>query len=283
MLNLCSVFCQKLMQKEGSTYNVYGITVFLINLAHWSNAVPLLILWTADLTFQNEFVIKEESWKSGPACFIHFFFELCNLFFNSASVCFFAISRLMIVLYPMDTKFKRTPFVSKIALAIVLAGIVYSSFVTFLSWYFGDNNSLPSSLCSPFVDPSYCAIMIQITIWTTSIFQVASTIFLTLVHIKLLLKISSHEREMRTIKSKQTSITSPLVQLVSFPIFGLCCWVTSSFVYVISTFVATYPFAMLIWTSVTIAPVNSVEIPLVLIGMSVSKIKLFKKGVTVKD
>ncbi len=277
VLNVVSIILQKLSNKGVDTFNAYSIIVWLVNVAHLSKAVPLLILWIADLIFQKNFVLKEELWRSGLACFVHFFFELCYSFLNSGSLCLFAFSRLMVVWHPMTTKFKTTIFVFKISLGLLLVGAVYSIFVTFLSWYFGHNNSLASSFCSPFVDPSYSVIMIQITIWTISSFQVISTAFLTVVHIKLFVKMSSQERKMKATRTKQTSMRGALVQLIVFTVSSICCWVTSSIVYAISTFLSTYPFALLIWTSVTITPINSIGNPLVLIWMSARKLEIKRK------
>ncbi len=277
VLNVVSNILQKVANKGVDTFNPYTIIVWLVNIAHMSKAVPLLILWIADLIFQEKFALKEKLWRSGLACFVHFFFELCYSLLNSGSLCLFAFSRLMVVWHPMTTKFKTTTFVSKISLGIVLVGTAYSIFVTFLSWYFGDNNSLASSLCSPFVDPSYSAIMIQITIWTISSFQVVAAVFLTVVHIKLFVKMSSQERKMKATRTKKTSISGALVQLVVFTVSSICCWVTSSIVYTISTFVSMYPYALLIWTSVTITPINAVANPLVLIWMSARKLEICRK------
>ncbi len=246
VFNILSTILQKMSSVWVDKSKVFAIVVVAVNLADFGNAIPLFIMWISDLVFLERFIVFREIWMSGLACYSHFCFELFCSVFNSTSLCFFALSRLMLVLSPMITNFKRTKFVLRSTVTIVLTAILFSLGMTFLTWFFNKNHSLSSSLCSPFVDPTKSVIAIQICTWITAL------------------------EEART---KQKSNKSALVQLIIFTLLSTFCWVPKNIIHLVFLFLPICPTVVLIWVSVMVTPMNSVVNLLVFIGVSARKVR----------
>ena len=73
--------------------------------------IYLGIIWIADVSVGEYFVVREENWRLSLICFIAFGCLLCFRLLTPSVLFFMSLSRLLIVLYPMDTKFKRYDFV----------------------------------------------------------------------------------------------------------------------------------------------------------------------------
>ena len=273
VFNILSTILQKMSSMWVDPSIVFAIIVVAVNLADFGNAIPLFVMWISDLVFHEKFILKREIWTSGLACYSHFCFQLFCSVFNSTSLCFFALSRLMVVLSPMTTTFKRTKFVLRSTVISALTAIVFSLGMTFLTWFFDKNHSLSHSLCSPFVDPTRYVITIQICTWITALFQISAAIFIVVVHSKLFLALKTHEKTMEEARTKQKSNTPALVQLVLFTLSSFFCWVPKNIIHLVFLFLPTYPTVVLIWVSVVVTPMNSVVNPLVFIGVSIRKIK----------
>ena len=66
----------------------------------------------------------------------------------------------MIMIHPVDTKFKRTGFILKSVVSFIILSFITALLIT-LSFGFSHEN-VPISLCLPFIDPANTIPMIKI-------------------------------------------------------------------------------------------------------------------------
>ncbi len=123
-----------------------------VNLSDASYAAYLSVLAIADNIYQGQFSVKQQTWVSSSTCFAAF-----GLLYNFNTLCPFfllllSLSRLMVVIHPIESKFKKAHF----ALRCTLAAFGFSIFFTGLTILVmkATKGKLPANLCSPFVDPT---------------------------------------------------------------------------------------------------------------------------------
>ena len=113
--NVFAVFLQKKLhiiksKKNHGVFQYLAISVYLVDLT-WGVYLTSLVIF--DFFFEDNFVIQESLWKSSFACF--FLFSI-NLNFNILSPLlsiFILFSRVMVVIYPLNSNFKKGKFVLK--------------------------------------------------------------------------------------------------------------------------------------------------------------------------
>ena len=75
----------------------------------------------------------------------------------------------MVVIYPIDTNFKKTEFVTKSILVLYISSLFIAIFITYYFKFTYD--ILPISLCLPFIDPTNSILLIKIITWLVVITQ----------------------------------------------------------------------------------------------------------------
>ncbi len=167
----------------------------------------------------------------------------------------------MVVLHPMDTKFKNTNFVLRCICILSILTFLLSVVSTLTLRFY--SHQVPFKLCSPFVDPTNSVVLFQVTIWGMVFLQAMSISFIVVVYGKL---VKAMETSMEILKgqvSKQHSQRAIIVQLVTVTLTNVLCWVPSSAVHLTSLLLKKYPIDMVIWTTIIVMPFNSIVNPIV--------------------
>ena len=268
--NSTSVILQlKSVLKNVYKNTVFSITVISVNLTDSLCAIPIFILWVADLYYKGNFVLEEERWKSEVLCFLTF---SINLHFSVSSpfvLSFMSFSRCMVVVHPFDSQFKEKNIILKYISMIFMVTSTLVIGLTTLTWYLYKNS--PMGLFSPFIDPTNSFAVIKVLTWLTTIVQTSVIIIIIFTHIRLISSFTKHQKQLVNVVSKSQSNVSLIIQLLTITVSNVICWVPSSIIFVISMFMQTYPTEMLIWTSVAVVPINSIINPMVFITTTLRK------------
>ncbi len=271
LLNIVSIILQRVSFVKGlEKTGAYGTTTASINIGDIVCAVPLFILWAADLYFKAPFMIKEEQWRSGVMCHLSFGFSIYFNLLSPLLLCFLSFSRLMVVVRPVDTNFKETVYVVKYIISIFFTCLILACGLTILTWVL--LTSIPFILCSPFVDPTDSAIVIDVLTWVVVIFQISAAIFIIVVYIILVRSLKKSQNTIQQAVSKKQSNIALIVQVIIITSSNILCWVPSGMIFLTSLFLDEYPVTMVIWITIAVAPSNSVVNPVVFAVTSLRKI-----------
>ncbi len=202
LFNILSMILSSASHRETSKSQIV-VTIF-INFVEAFLGIYLCIIWIADIIFQDDFVIKERHWRSGVACHVASSLVLLFNFGDPPMIFLMSLSRLMVVKYPMESKFKRTKFTSICASLIMITtsalSVLVSSLVGLLV------SELSTTFCLIFVDPADSSPLSKIsTLLLVSLQLVASS----LVSPKHLLKGTKHLTIIVTIRASITAIAAP--------------------------------------------------------------------------
>ena len=145
----------------------------------------------------------------------------------------------MIVIYPMNTVFKRTDFVIKLILIMYVVSFLSSLLATIL--FKSIYKSLPISLCLLFVDPTNSIIMIKVITWFVIITQSATSIVIMIIHIILGKNFKESSKSIRKFNRSGGSGISLILQLSIITTSNVICWFPVNGIYITTRILSTYP------------------------------------------
>ena len=232
----------------------FTVLIIAINLNDLLCTTYLSLLFLADNYFGKHFSGYEQTWRGSSICFLLFFFSLSFSLTSPFLLSILSFSRIMIVLFPFDSKFKDAVYNLKIVVNMCTLLIIFSLVTTLITRFL--LRELPITLCLPFIDPTNSFVTFKIITWVVVIVQLLASIIVIILYLKLLKwqKMSPHLSNI----PRQKSYFSMIVQLTTISFSNVLCWFPSTIVFMSSLFVAQYPIEMIVWTTVVIMPINSV-------------------------
>ncbi len=256
LLNLVSV----VFYVKGESFSkVFSVSVVATNINHISLAAYLTTIWIADLTLEGRYVVHGRLWQSGGICFLAFGVFLNYTFFLQLSSIFSCTARLMVVITPIDSKFKRTSFTLKFLTLLLLFSLLLSATLT-LSAFF-TTHFLSTSVCSPFIDPSKSSGVQQSVALFASLSQTLSFVTILSQHVQLLRELKASEKDFQGAKSKLTP--GLITQIVLLTSSNFLCWFSSGTIYMVCMFLERYPVKLIKWATVLTTPLNSLFCPII--------------------
>ena len=204
-LNIVTMLCQQITKSKGA----FDIIVKSVNLSDLLCRAYLSILSIADFIFSGKFALVEEKWKSHPICFLAFGLSLNFSLFSPCILIFMSLSRLLVVIHPLDSKLKDKRMVFKYTiLGFGLTFILACSFAGLMYHFY---KQIPLSLRSPFVDPNNEVILIRTFTCVTVIIQFVSVFFIIIVYGMLFKELAQYRDKLKDVKSKQKSHSALII------------------------------------------------------------------------
>ena len=196
--------------------------------------IYLATIWIADLIFKDKFTVKERSWRSGPLCFTAFGLLIWFTILIQFVLIFLSLSQLMIVIHPVNTKFKRTGFVLKSVVSFIMLSFFCALYVN-LSFAFS-HGILSVSSCLSFIDPTNSVVMIKIITWTFIITQTGTATVLLVLYILLVRRLKESHKSIGQSKSNQDTDTALIIQLIVITTSNILSWFPVNGIYIAAIF-----------------------------------------------
>ena len=228
--------------------------------------IYLTIICVSDILLKGFYLVDEHLWKSHPLCFT----GLCTvLWFTMSSqmmLFYFSISRLMAVIYPIQsagTSSQKIIYqVSSIHVFSFFASLVLTLVFQFIE------RQLPTSLCLPFIDASGSSIITKVISWVVIISQSICSVLIAGMHILLVNEVHKLEKSVR----KKSNSTKMVSQLILISTSNILCWFPTNAIYLSAMYLSIYPINLVIWTTEIIMPINSVINPCVFLLTNMKEI-----------
>ncbi len=243
--------------QKGTTYKM---CIILLNMGDCFIGVQLVTLASADLYYGEKYIIYDTIWRSSAICHI---ISLSSLFANLLSLyilAFIAVSRLMLVIFPMSEAVKR----QKTLFLVIGAGLfgICTFLVTVIFTMAQSNDEgviQPLPLCLMYgVSGTYTFISV---VYGTA--QLTSTFFILIIYIILVFALSKARKKRGEMISATNSHVC-LSRLVIVNLSNFFCWIPSAVLLFVSLGVDRYPISLLFWVTMVLTPINSVINPCVL-------------------
>ncbi len=266
---IVSVILQKCSSQKDKS-KAFQITVGFLNITDLLCVTYLCCLWISDLHFKESFVLKQKEWTSGTLCFAACGIFVCFSWLSPALLSLVSLSRLMVVIHPLDTRVKKASFITKIVALFFSVGLVLTTTVSVTLKLV--RTSVPNVWCSPFFDPENKTILIQITVWLTVILLVLTFVLMLVVHVLLVINVEKNRKKLAGAVSRKTSSKSTVVQVLIASASNALCWIPSSTIFLVCVFLVEFPVLLMPWTIASVSTINSIFIPVVLIVTTIRKI-----------
>ena len=162
------------------TEYVFTVNTFFFNITDILHGLYIFYLFSVDLYYGETFGFHQIQWQSSHVCFVGFSIALNLTLISPILFCFVALGRLMIVCFPMDTKFKTKEFIIKctFTFTIITIFVVASVTVVMQSIY----KQVPSGFCTPFVDPTKSILFLKLISCFVICYQLLAVLFILVVY-----------------------------------------------------------------------------------------------------
>ena len=268
ILNLLSITLQT---THTSLYKAFSLIVICINANDILCGIYISFIWIADISFSGSFHVKEELWRSGFLCFTAFTTVLWFTVLTELVLIFMSLARLMVTISPLHTRFKETLFVAKSLGFLISCSLLFTVCISII--FKSMDGTLTTSLCLPFVDPGGSQLIIKCITWFTVVTQLTTSITIAIMHFCLITEVKKSEKNIEKSKSKHGTNKSLLIQLITITVSNIICWFPAGCIYIYAMFLSIYPIDLIICTTVSGLPINSIINPFIFIVTTVRKIK----------
>ncbi len=195
--NGMSAICFLLSRKSNVAFST---SVVSININNTLCGTYLSIISISDLSLSGEFMVKEEAWRKGSTCFSAFGIVVWFTILTEMLLVFLSISRLMIVIHPVDTNFKQPEFVLQCVACLYISSFVMGIAIVMIMIVL--EGVLPMNLCLPFIDPNSDSLIIKILTWFVASSQFLTSVAILMLHILLLYNLSESQKKHNQIKER---------------------------------------------------------------------------------
>ncbi len=253
-----------------TSHKAFYCSVKSLNVSNKLFVFYTCVIWISHIVYGTMFFLEEHKWRSHPMCYAAFTTILLFLGLDQCVVTFIALSKLMVVIKPVVSPFKRSMFIARCLLSMFATVLVIVISMTLYLWY--SSIKLPLSLCIPFADPQKSFVLFQVITHVVVISQVLCAVIISVFHLLIYQKVyesqTSAGRTKADTKSKNDSL---LIQLVVLSFTAVVCWVPAGVIHTTLMYVQNYPLTIVHWTMVLLVPVNCIMYPASFIFVHVRK------------
>ncbi len=273
LLSCASILCLHYSEAQLTAFIMNGILVSVSDI--WCG-VYMGILWVADISQSGKFMVVEEAWRSSSLCFIAFGISLYFNILSPVVLLFLAVSRLMVVLQPTTTQWKRTTFISKCLSLVYGVLLCVSAFIALLGNFI--QHKLPTNFCVPFVDPTKSDNLLATITWLILLFHLAVSLAIIVAHCMLVINLKKSQTNVAKLNTRDSDALL-ILQLVILSTSNVLCWVSSNSIYVTVMSLSRYPLELIMWAIAGATPLNSIVSPVVFIFTGIRKVLRERKGI----
>ena len=260
-LNIMCILMQILKSQNKNINKNFQIKVIGLNFSDILCGIYLSAIWVSDMRLKGIYLINEDLWKSHPLCFISLCVVLWFTVSSQTMILYLSASRLIAVIDPFKTRlisgreiFFHVTTINSFSFCIILVATLALKF---------NEKQLPTSLCSPFIDPLHSSISTNVITWVVIITQSVSSVLIFLMHILLVNEVTKSKRSLKIQKSEVEN--KMMYQLILTSTTNILCWIPANIIYISAMFLSIYPINLVIWATVVVMPINSIINPLVFI------------------
>ena len=241
-LNVLSILINVITLKKSKEGELYAIIVLSISIVDIMYGIYLFIIWAVDFHYGQDFILHYFQWNTNFLCQISFVLLFSFNLLNPYLLCILSLARLMVIKYPLNSKFRSPSFVLKcimcgsVTLFVLCQPILISV------------QAMPTRFCSPFIDPSCSRSQMKFPSVSVALIQFVAFTFICVVYYSIVNLLSDKDKFVQIrYKRMYKNIVLQFVLLTSSNLFS---WFPSSIIFVMSLFLSKYPFKLLVWTTI---------------------------------
>ncbi len=254
------------------THSFDGYRLF-IRTSPWGNllhGIYLCSLWAVQEYFSDNFVLEHIRWRQSGFCFKLFVVSLWHALFSPLIFCLLALARLMVVLHPLNTKFKRSSFVLQFLLLCCLLSVTISASLGFIQWLL--YHLIPFEFCSPLVDFSETFSLIKYAAMILCFYQLSGTGFVCITHSLLVVNLKISQKVISGLHDgKSTFLRRVCTQAIASTASDIVSRIPSNIIILLGLLDEKFDPSLIKWCIILLCSMSSILHPLVHTAASLRK------------
>ena len=243
------------MKKSTGSFDTLVTALHLPNIL-WG--LYLFNIFFTDIQYGNSFIWYEEEWKRSFFCCWNNFLVLTFHLLSPLSIGLLTLARLMVVLYPLDSKFKKKYFTLNLTIGMNILVGINAALTTAVMWV--TKVPLPSRLCNLIIDPSRS--LATVYAWIIALYQSITLGSIIIMYIKLVLSLTKSKEKVKTVTKRNRSNKPIIRPIIILTVSCSLCWVPVNLMSISTQFMDRYPIEMVAWIMVLFGSINSMVYPL---------------------
>ncbi len=263
--------------KRKTFSKAYQAAIVTVHTHSLSLVTFFIILWANDLVLEGRYAGYDYLWKRVFTCFTLAGIHLEFVFSSCLLSTFVSFCRLMVVVHPITTQFKRTKPVSKFLFIISLLSFISSACTMILFHII--YSELPVKLCTIFHDPTKEFVAVKVAIWGSFCMHVFLLAVISLMHAGIHYKFMESQHKI-TSTTKQNHESGLQLQLALITALIFVSWVSFNITILTTLYLPSYPMALVSRAFVFVQPLYPSLYPVILscfVLKSAVKEKLYHK------
>ena len=267
-LSACILFCLLVLsaaslikyKKNKTLAHAFKIIASVTQSSHFVHGLYLLILWATHLSFKEKFIPMQYFWKHHFLCQLSCSTVILHNIFYPFVTCLLSLSKLQVVNYPMETRFKQSAFVLK---SILIGFVIVFCCVICIGLNIGFLNiSIPFTLCSPFVSLPNSSVFLKILTGIWCSYQFVIIVLIVIFYVKLILKLEASRKNLKDAVSNKQSNSAVIRQVVTSTLSSFLSWIPSVIFYLIFMLKATYSLDLAMYVVILVSGISSLTDPI---------------------
>ena len=221
----------------------------------------LIIILAMNTYYDENLLIYESQWRNSIFCIMAFVIVLNFYFVSMFLALFLSFGRLMVVLYPLYSKFRVKTIVSeRLLFGVCTLGFFSLSVVSIMKL---TNWKTPSIFCFPFIDPHYSSLGIRLFIIVFLFIKSSAIVLMSVMYTCMIQNIRKSNENMQIFNQRR--IFPVVIQVIILIISNFITWIVPTVIYLVCLFLKYYPKDTLAWITVTIVPIKCIIDPIIFI------------------
>ena len=220
----------------------------------------------------------EEEWKRSSFCYLNNFFALTFHLLSPLSISLFTLARLMVVLYPLNSKFRNRYLSLKLISGMNILVETISALITIVLRLL--KIPLPFRLCNFSVNPSLTKRNpVTVYPWFIAIYQFSVLGSIIIMYSKLVLSLTKSQKQLKPGTKREKSLKPLFIQIVILTVSSVLCWVPVNVISIAIQFMEQFSIEMVIWITVLAGSMNSMIYPLIFLHQMLGQLKFYSQQV----
>jgi len=255
---------------RGHKSEAFKIVIHVINASSLLLGIYLLILWIADIMYKHYYLAFDKAWRSSNFClFLHWVILTFKLLYSSL-LNIAALSRLMVVIYPIESKFKQKEFTRKVVCGIVsVPTLLVAGILLVLHLH---RIIISFRLCFSFVDPDKSHVVTHVFVWIFFLYDLICIVTISVLYVATILSFRKSQQNISASSKNKKSVKPMIIQITIIIVSCIISLIPVNIVYITALYLnSSISLKLIVFMTVIVMPVNPVVNSLIFIVTSIRK------------
>lgn len=244
----------------------YSIMIACLALSDFCFSLYLVSIACADVYYRGNFILHQIPWRQSFMCTLLSFLSYLSLLSSNVILLTITLVRLIVVLFPLNIKFKSKEFISKLLGFLTFILVCFCSIVHFHTAKSPEKHS--NTMCL-YVIAESPSLLQEIAVYTLIILNTFSVVFIPVAYGSINHIISIRNEHIQDRAGRLSgAYVSLSMQIILVMFSNVACWVPTVVICILTLLGYEIGTVLIKWMVILILPINCAINPLVFTVLS---------------